>query len=428
MKIIDVICSAGKTGFFFDDQRAIKQDAVVDGAMYEGTPKTKGFTSVRQAGESISVMLLLEDNQLAYGDCAAVQYSGAGGRDPLFVAENYIEIINKHIKPFLLHKELTSFKELAHQIDMMINPDTNKPFHTAIRYGVTQALLDGVAKAKKMIMADVIALEYNTTLSDEPIPIFMQSGDDRYVNVDKMIIKQADVLPHGLINHVPTKLGYQGELLLEYITWLKNRVLTKRLSDTYYPVLHLDVYGTLGMIFEMDLDKMVDYLKKAQEAAAPLKLRIEGPMDVEEKTEQIKQLALLVSKLDKANVNVEIVADEWCNTYEDIKDFVDYKAGHMVQIKTPDLGGINNTIEAILYCQKNNMLAYLGGTCNETDRSAQISVHIAMATHPTQMLAKPGMGVDEGFMIVYNEMARVVALHQHAKAKQTVKKVVIQPH
>ena len=27
------------------------------------------------------------------------------------------------------------------------------------------------------------------------IPIFTQSGDDRYTNVDKMIIKEADVLP-----------------------------------------------------------------------------------------------------------------------------------------------------------------------------------------------------------------------------------------
>jgi methylaspartate ammonia-lyase len=33
-----------------------------------------------------------------------------------------------------------------------------------------------------------------------------------------------------------------------------------------------------------------------------------------------------------------------------------------------------------------------------------------MATKPDQMLAKPGMGVDEGFMIAYNEMNRIIAL------------------
>jgi len=417
MRIVDVVCSAGKTGFYFDDQRAIKTDAIADGAMYLGNPITEGFTTVRQAGESISVMLLLEDGQMAYGDCAAVQYSGAGGRDPLFVADNYIKVINQHIRPVLINQELSSFKKLAERMDTMINPETNSVFHTAIRYGITQALLDAVAKAKKMLMADVIALEYHTNISDDPIPIFMQSGDDRYTNVDKMILKGADVLPHGLINHVPTKLGYQGELLLEYISWLKDRIISKRSSETYAPILHLDVYGTLGIIFDMDLQKIADYLRVAQERAHPFKLRIEGPMDVEEKKQQIHQLALLTKMLDKANIDVELVADEWCNTLQDIKDFVDAKAGHMVQIKTPDLGGINNTIEAVLYCQKHGVHAYQGGTCNETDRSAQISVHIAMATHPKQILAKPGMGVDEAYMIVYNEMSRIVALHQAKSMK-----------
>jgi len=92
--------------------------------------------------------------------------------------------------------------------------------------------------------------------------------------------------------------------------------------------------------------------------------------------------------------------------------FTDRRAGHMTQIKTPDLGGINNTIEAVLYCKKNGMGAYLGGTCNETDRSAQICAHISMATQPVQMLAKPGMGVDEGYMIVYNEMQRIINLRK----------------
>jgi len=43
-------------------------------------------------------------------------------------------------------------------------------------------------------------------------------------------------------------------------------------------------------------------------------------------------------------------------------------------------------------------------------------VHCAMATQPVQILAKPGMGVDEGFMIVYNEMNRIIAMRQAKKA------------
>ena len=113
MKIIDVVCSAGRTGFYFDDQRAIKSGAGHDGNFYVGTPVTDGFRSIRQAGESISVMLVLEDGQVAFGDCAAVQYSGAGGRDPLFLAEDFIPVIDTYIKPELVGREADDFRGLC---------------------------------------------------------------------------------------------------------------------------------------------------------------------------------------------------------------------------------------------------------------------------------------------------------------------------
>lgn len=39
-----------------------------------------------------------------------------------------------------------------------------------------------------------------------------------------------------------------------------------------------------------------------------------------------------------------------------------------------------------------------------------MTTQIAMACGAAQALAKPGMGVDEGYMIVNNEMNRVLAL------------------
>ncbi len=414
MKITNVICSKGRTGFFFDDQRAIKKGAVADGAAYIGQPVTDGFTSIRQAGEAISVMLVLEDGQVAYGDCAAVQYSGAGGRDPLFLAEDFIPVIEKEIKPMLVGQEADSFRRLAEMVD---HPEkAGKKFHTAIRYGVTQAILDAVAKAKHKMMCEVVAEEYGTTVSDKEIPIFTQSGDNRYENSDKMIIKQADILPHALINNVKTKLGEHGELLEEYVAWLRDRILKLRTREDYLPVFHIDVYGTIGAAFGNDnYEAMADYLAKLEQIAKPFHLRIEGPMDVEDRELQMKALAELTRVVDERGIQVELVADEWCNTLEDIKYFADHKAGHMVQIKTPDLGGINNIAEAVLYCKEKGIGAYQGGTCNETDRSAQVCVNIAMAVQPDQILAKPGMGVDEGYMIVYNEMQRILAVRKALK-------------
>ena len=84
MKITNVQFTPGFSSFFFDDQAAIKSGAAQDGFTYAGAPVTPGFETIRQPGECISVLLQLENGQWAEGDCAAVQYSGAGGRDPLF--------------------------------------------------------------------------------------------------------------------------------------------------------------------------------------------------------------------------------------------------------------------------------------------------------------------------------------------------------
>ncbi len=409
MKIVDVVLSKSYTGFFFDDQKAIKNGAVNDGFFYVGTPIIEGFQSIRQRGEAISIQLLLENGDVGLGDCAAVQYSGTGGRDPLFLADNYIPFLQEKIVPMLIGLEVNEFKPLAEKFDKLIID--GKKLHTAIRYGLTQAILSAVAKSSKITMAEVIRKEYNITEEIyKAVPVFTQSGDDRYDNVDKMIIKEADVLPHALINNVDKKLGKKGELLLEYVGWLRDRIIKHRIREDYKPVLHIDVYGTIGIAFNNDLNKIFDYLVTLENQAKPFKLRIEGPIDAGNKEDTIKYLSDLTKIVDDNKSTVEIVADEWCNTLEDIIDFADAKAGHMLQIKTPDLGGVNNICEAIIYCNKVGIGSYCGGTCNETNVSAEVTTNIAIACLADQCLAKPGMGVDAGFMIVKNEMNRVLAI------------------
>ena len=109
---------------------------------------------------------------------------------------------------------------------------------------------------------------------------------------------------------------------------------------------------------------------------------------------------------------VAIIADEWANTAEDVHAFVSAGAVDMVQIKTPDLGSLHHSIDAILDCHRHQVGPVLGGTCAETDLSARATTHLGVATGVTQMLAKPGMGFDEGFNIVFNEMNRALRLAQ----------------
>jgi methylaspartate ammonia-lyase len=408
MFIIDVLCVPGRSGFFADDQAAIRAGAAHDGFTYSGDPVTPGFRSIRQAGEAVSVMLLLDDGQVAYGDCAAVQYSGVGGRDSVFDAARAIATIERHVSPLLRGLELVDFRGTATMVDTLTVD--GRPLHTAIRYGVTQALLDAVARSRGLTMAEVVRDEYDTGVEILPVPMFVQSGDDRHNNVDKMVLKQADVLPHGLINQVETKLGRDGGLLAEYVTWVRDRILALRTRPEYEPVLHFDVYGTIGDAFNNDVEQAADYLTTLGKLAQPFRLRVEHVIDAGSRDAQITTSAALRAALRIRGSDVQIAVDEWCNTLADIEMFVAARAADVIHVKTPDLGGVNNTIEALLLVARNGLAAYCGGTANETDRSAQVTAHIAMACGAVQVLAKPGLGADEGMMIVGNEMARVAAL------------------
>lgn len=415
MKIIDVVLTKSYTGFYFDDQKAIKAgNAKSDGFLYQGQPLTEGFNEIRVPGEAISVQLVLENGLVGLGDCAAVQYSGAGGRDPLFLADEFMPFIEEHIKPLLIGEDVSNFEVLAEKYDKLtVN---GKKLHTAIRYGITQALLSAAAVSSGRTMAEVIRDTYNPDHKVlREVPVFTQSGDNRYENADKMIVKQVDSMPHALINNVEEKLGLKGEKLLDYITWLNKRVVEKRQDENYSPIFHIDVYGTIGAAFDLNIEKIVDYLQTLEKAAHPFLLRIEGPVDADTREKTMEALRDITALLGERGSTVEIVADEWCNTLEDIKFFVDNKAGHIIQIKTPDLGGVSNVVEATLYCKQNGVGAYIGGTCNETNVSSQVTTNIAVACDADVVLAKPGMGVDEGYMIVKNEINRVVALSNRKK-------------
>src|SRR5690554_3538070 len=192
MKIIDCIFTKGYTGFYFDDQKAFKHGLIkTDGFIYEGIPLTDSFTSLRIPGEAISISLILENGVIVTGDCVAVQYSGAAGRDPLFLADNFIDLLENEIKPLLLLEDITEFKPLSEKYDKL--QISGKRLHTAIRYGLSQVLLKAVAVNKKLTPAEVIIEEFNTGVKQlKSVPIFTQSGDDRYINADKMIVKQVD--------------------------------------------------------------------------------------------------------------------------------------------------------------------------------------------------------------------------------------------
>src|SRR3546814_20462223 len=105
-----------------------------------------------------------------------------------------------------------------------------------------------------------------------------------------MILKRVSALPRGLINNVPNKLGEEGGKLAEYVSWLSHRIRNLRSDPAYRPTLHIDVYGTIGLIFDNDPERIADYLLLLEARADPFELYIEGPADAGSKRSEERRV------------------------------------------------------------------------------------------------------------------------------------------
>ncbi len=405
MRIVQTVAVAARGGYFNEDLAAIQAGATRDGFAYVGHPVSAGYTRITEPSEAVCVALMLDNGAVAYGDAVSVEYSSAGGRRGRFSAAEQLPFI-RDLCARLEGSEVTAFTSMMSELARIdLPPALHEP---AAFYGISQALLQAVGIARGDTGAEVLASELGTTLVETPIPIYAQSGEERYLSVDKMILKRADALPHGLINEID-KVGRHGELLAEYVSWVTSRV-RKLGAAGYVPELHFDVYGLLGSIFANDAKRISAYLKNLETRAAPFQLCIETPVLMNTRARQIENLRSLRSELKTNESTVLIIADEWANSIEDIRLFVDAEAADMVHVKSPDLGSLGNAATAILECRASGVRPILGGSCTDTDISARAVAHVALATQPAWVLARPGMGVDEGMQIVHNEMARTLAV------------------
>ena len=121
-------------------------------------------------------MLILEDGQVAFGDCADVILAGVAGRDPAFNARDPIDYVRGEIADTLRGRDVAIFKAQAEAMDQYTRGGAR--LLTAIRYGISQALLHATALSHKQTMAEVIAREYGCTIATAPIPILASCHKD----------------------------------------------------------------------------------------------------------------------------------------------------------------------------------------------------------------------------------------------------------
>jgi len=400
-EIVDIKLVPTQGAYYYEDVAALQQRPTAESDRWTAPPATKGFRTAREVAETVSIGLRLSDGRLYWGDAVAVSYSGKAGRLGVYRSAPGIEELKAQFLPEFAGRHLGSFRRMAETLEQL-------DLHNASRYGASQALLAAVAGTRGVTPTEILCEEWHLPLPVGPIPIQGSCGNSRYENADKMIVNRLASLPHTQVDDIPKQLGNRGEVLLQYVRWLKERIQTLGGPD-YLPILHLDTHGSIAQIFWNDMGLISDYLKTLEAEAAPFGLRMESVFVAASRTEQIDCLARLKQKLQSNRSNVKLVADEWANTKTDILEFLRAGAADMIHIKMPDLGSLHCSLEAVLECRAHEVATLLGGSCIETDLSARASVHVALASRPDVFLAKPGMGINEAIQIVRNEMARTLS-------------------
>jgi methylaspartate ammonia-lyase len=261
----------GLGGYYADDLTAIRAGVEADGFVYRGAPVTAGHAHIRNPAEAIVIRLRSDSGATGWGDAVTVQYAGFGGREPpidMIALRPELELAGDGL---CTAGEL-SFFEACTLVEGLRRD--GRALHSGLRYGLSQALLALAAHTQGCSPAQVL-MEGLGEQALAPVAIYAQSGEERRTNVDKMILKDVDVLPHGLINS-PAVFGPGGVRFLAYARWVRDRV-SELGRDGYVPRLHFDVYGMLGAETGGDVAAMTGFCEALVESCRPYAVQLESP-------------------------------------------------------------------------------------------------------------------------------------------------------
>jgi methylaspartate ammonia-lyase len=192
------------------------------------------------------------------------------------------------------------------------------------------------------------------------------------------------------------------------VRWVKQRIVELGEAD-YRPVIHLDLNGSLGVVFDNRRGPILGQLYAMEFESKPYTLRVVDPMIADSLEEQLEALQKLRRSVQFRGMSLQLVVGAWANSLDQIQAFIDAGVADLVHIRMPALGAVSNSVEAVLMCCAQGVGAFLGGSPSETELAARVTAHVALATQPEVVLAKPGTGVDEGVSLTQNEMARTLA-------------------
>lgn len=257
-----------------------------------------------------------------------------------------------------------------------------RPLHPALQYGLTTALFQAAASINRLTMAELIVAEYGLPKVDTAVPLLIPLNDGSIQTAQPILTSHVAALGYTTSkhNHKAT-LGANAARLQQHIRQVAAWLPT--LNDVFNPVLQLNLNGGFGTLFENNIGKILGALYGLERAAQPYRLQVQNPVWLESRDAQRDYLKQLKNYLALRQMKLQLVADAWVDSVDDVKLLSDPELCHMVHIDLPRLGNLEWGITAVLHALAHKQQVLLSG------ENAPLTSHIGLATRPTLLSGSP---------------------------------------
>ncbi|MCB8945055.1 MAG: hypothetical protein H6658_15015 [Ardenticatenaceae bacterium] len=389
----------------------------------------------------LSVGLELADGYVAWGECVAEPSAQ-------FDVPAALDSIDKVIRPFLHHRPLTTFRDVTEKLNNLTEIVTltettypaasqatgpsrrdllrgqftavptppqpltktyqvERPLLAPLRYGLSQALVQAVAHERGQGVADVLVEEYGLVSRKTAVPLHAEINPLTPLSLEMIVNNPIASIGYSISGTNPVaELGQNGEVLQRFARQLKEMLVET--ADPPSLSFYFNVRGGYGRLCGDNLGQILGMLYGLEKAAEPFLVRVQDPFIFPDQAAQIKNLASLKSYLQTRKMKLQLVAQSGIHTATAAQALVQADAAHMLHLHLPQMGSLDEGVTAVQHCQQNNIAVLWGGTPEETEIAARLSMQAALAVQPDLLLVKLGRLGETAVSLLHNEMTRQV--------------------
>ena len=318
---------------------------------------------VRRPAEAVSVLLVLDDGHVAHGDCASVQYSGVGGREPRLEAETLAAPHRRRGRARLRGREVT-----ASAATTLLSTGSAPPRPTAS----PRRCSTPPRTAPGRTMAEVIRAEWGL---DHAAPARPGVRPDRRgpLRQRRQDDPQAGRLAAARPDQRRRRSSAGRRALVDYVRWVRDRVRRCARSPRLRagPALRRLRHARR----RIGDDGARRRHGRGGGAAVRAARRAPGRRGLARGAD--RGAGRPARALRARGSRVQIVADEWANTVDDIRAFNAAGAADVVQVKTPDLGACTTPSTRCSTAARTASSPTSAAPATRPSASAQVSAHLA---------------------------------------------------